>query len=305
MSSKKRSLLAVFLVLFSAAVFFGGLLVLVMHFAGPAPRIAFGQKIGVVTLSGPIMDSREVLADLDGFNRDRSIKAIILRVDSPGGSVGPSQEIYREVNRISKNKPVVASFGSVAASGGYYASAGATRIVANPGTITGSIGVIMEFFRFKSLLEKIGVELEVLKTGEFKDIGSPHRDLTERDREIIGHLIGDIQEQFVTDVAAGRGLELEKVLEIADGRVFSGAKAKELGLVDELGNFQDAVILSKELAGISGEAELVLPKRREIDFLKLLTESAVQTVIRSLEGSSSRIHYRWQGLPEAGFTQTD
>lgn len=305
MSSKKRSLLPVFLILLFAAVFFGGMLVLVMHLSGSAPRIAFGQKIGVLTLTGPIMDSRDLITDLTGFNRDKSIKAIILRVDSPGGSVGPSQEIYREVRRVAEGKPIVASFGSVATSGGYYAAAGATRIVANPGTITGSIGVIMEFFRFKNLLDKIGVELEVLKTGEFKDIGSPHRDLTERDREVIGHLIGDIQEQFVTDVAAGRGIDLETVMQIADGRVFSGAKAKELGLVDALGNFQDAVDLAKELAGISGDPELVFPKRRDIGLFDLLAESAVQAVTRHLEAASSRVHYRWQGLPETALIRKD
>lgn len=233
------------------------------------------EKIGVLTLEGPILDSKQLIDELMEMVKDRQIKAIVLRIDSPGGGVGPSQEIYKEILRCKESKPVVVSLGSLAASGGYYVASAGNKIVASPGTITGSIGVIAEFVNFQGLFEKIGIDFQVIKQGEFKDVGSPHRGLTDREREMLSKVMEDIHRQFVSDVAKARGLEPQRVLEVADGRIFSGREAMELGLVDELGNFQDAISIAKELAGIKGEPELVYPKKRNKFLTALLEESSM------------------------------
>jgi protease IV len=210
--------------------------------------------------------------------------------------VGATQEIYREVQKIISRKPVVASMGSVAASGGYYVAAPATKIVANPGTITGSIGVFIQFVRLQELMNKMGIDLEIVKSGEFKDMGSPDRKLTEKDREILGALIKDLQGQFVSAVATGRNLSVEKVQEIADGRIFSGARAKDLGLVDFMGNFQDTIEITKELLGIKGDVALVYPKKSTGEWWKLFLESSTRHVFEAMAERGGRAEYRWDGL---------
>ncbi len=300
MSPKKRPILTVIIILGITVVFLGTLMTIVLTFFGPSTNLSFGDKIGVIPIEGAIMESQSIVSQLANFRKNKGIKAIILRIDSPGGGVGPSQEIYREVRRTIKTKKVIVSMGSLAASGGYYVAAAADKIVASPGTITGSIGVIMEFIQLKELLKKIGISLEVMKSGEFKDIGSPHREMSERDKELILELITDIQDQFVEAVAEGRNLAVEEVREIADGRVFSGAKAKELGLVDVLGNFQDAVDLAKKEAGIKGEATLVYPKRVGPSFWDLILRDAVRAIYEStIKALKTQIEYRWDGLPYA------
>ena len=298
MSGKKQPILIVFLILGFVALFLGATMIFVLAFFGPSSDFSFGQKIGVILVEGPITDSRPITTQLVKFKKDETIRAIILRIDSPGGGVGPSQEIYREVMRTKKTKKVIASMGGLAASGGYYIAAATDKIVANPGTITGSIGVIMEFVRLEELLKKLGISLEVMKSGEFKDIGSPHRKMTEREKELLQSLLSDIQGQFVRAVARGRKLSEEKVREIADGRIVSGSRAKELGLVDRLGNFQDAVALAKKMSGIKGEVRLVYPEKPGFRLRDLLFESAAkafQTVIQTRP--QSRIEYRWRGVP--------
>ena len=231
------------------------------------------------------------------FKKDRGIKGIILRIDSPGGGVGASQEIYKEVLKTRKEKKVVVSMGSVAASGGYYIAAAGDKIMANPGTITGSIGVIMEFYQFKELAEKIGVGLEVIKSGEFKDVGSSYREPTEREKELLTSFVKNIHEQFINAVSTGRNLSVEKVREIADGRILSGEMAKDLGLIDHLGNFQDAVDLTKSLVGIEGDANLVFPQKPSIRlwdlFFKEASETMSQFFYKQMTGS---IEYRWKGF---------
>ena len=187
--------------------------------------------------------------------------------------------------------------GSLAASGGYYIASAADKIVANPGTITGSIGVIMEFIQLQELLGKIGVGLEVLTSGEFKDIGSPHRKMTEKDRELLRTIINDIQEQFVDAVAKGRDLSVEKVREIADGRILTGAKAKELGLVDVLGNFRDAVDLAKKMTGITGEVTLVYPRKSRITLLDLIFQNTSESLSRAIvDALRPELAFRWDGF---------
>jgi protease-4 len=296
MAKKSRSLLIVLTILMVVAIVLGGTLLLALRFLNPSAAILFEDKIGVVSVTGTIASSKKTTSELAKFARDDSIRAIILRINSPGGGVGASQEIYREVQRITPHKPVVASMGSVAASGGYYVAAPATKIVSNPGTITGSIGVFIQFVRLEELLKKIGVDLEIVKSGEFKDMGSPDRKLTLRDREIIDALIKDLQGQFVSAVASGRHLSVEKVREIADGRIFSGARAKELGLVDFIGNFQDAVEITKKVAGIHGEIELVYPKKSAGELWNLFLESSVRELAKALTELAGGVAYRWNGF---------
>lgn len=297
MSEKRRPILTVLAVLGLTVLFLGAIMAVVVVVFGPNFKISLGDKIGVIPIEGPILGSDLIVSQLVDFKKDKRIKAIILRIDSPGGGVGPSQEIYREIEKTIKTKTVVASMGGLAASGGYYIAAAANKIVANEGTITGSIGVIMQFVQLQDLLQKIGISMEVVKSGEFKDTGSPHRKMSQRDRELLQGLISEVQNQFVEAVARGRNLSVEKVREIADGRILTGAKAKELGLVDLLGNFRDAVDLAKKLAGIKGDVDLVYPKKDKFKIwdiiLRDMARAVYEAVVDSLE---TRLGYGYRGL---------
>ena len=233
-----------------------------------------GDRIALVRIEGVIADSKLVVEELRRYHDDDSIKAILLRIDSPGGAVVPSQEIYDEVKQIraAGKKKIVTSMGTVAASGGYYIAAASEKIIANPGTLTGSIGVIMELVNVEGLLQKIGVEGVVIKAGENKDVGSPFRKMTEKDRALLQHVMDDVHAQFIEAVAEGRSLKIETVRAYADGRVFTGRQAKEIGLVDELGTLQDAIKRTAELAGIKGEPQMVETQERLTLFQLLRSE---------------------------------
>jgi len=300
MAEKGRPIFTVLVILGVVILFLGAALLLVLTLFPSASTFSFGEKVGVVTIEGAISDARAITQQLVEMREDKGVKAVVLRINSPGGSVGPTQEISREIQKTTQHKTVIASLGEVAASGGYYIAAGAEKIVANPGTITGSIGVLMQFVRFQELLEKIGVEMEVVKSGEFKDIGSPHRPLTKREKAMIDELLSDIETQFVHAVSDGRGLSLEAVRRIADGQIFSGTRAKELGLVDRLGNFRDAVDLAKQMAHIKGKVKLVYPKERRTPIWDALLESAIASLAERLEAFRTRIDYRWDGFSAPG-----
>lgn len=231
-----------------------------------------GERIALIRIEGVIADSKEVVEELHRYRDDEGIKAILLRIDSPGGAVVPSQEIYDEVKKIREagKKKVVTSMGTVAASGGYYIAAALDRIIANPGTLTGSIGVIMELVNVEGLLQKIGVEGVVIKSGENKDVGSPFRKMTDKEHALLQHVMDDVHAQFIEAVAEGRSLKVETVRAFADGRIFSGRQAKEIGLVDELGTLQDAIKRTGQLAGIQGEPQTVEAQKRSplFDFLR-------------------------------------
>ncbi|NLD36667.1 MAG: signal peptide peptidase SppA [Desulfatiglans sp.] len=294
---KKHPVLTTILILLCLVIGLGLIMKAISSSMGSSSGIAFTNKIGVIPIIGAIDDSTELLKQITTFAKDKSIKAIILRIDSPGGGVGASQEVYREVMRTRETKKVIVSMGGTAASGGYYIAAAGNSIVANPGTITGSIGVIMQYYQYRELAEKIGFKIEVIKSGEFKDIGNPHRELTDKEREILDAVITDIQTQFVNDVAEGRNLTPEKVREIADGRVFTGAMAKEWGLVDRLGNFEDAVALAKEYAEIDGDVNLVYPAKKRLSIIDLLRGEAAESISKALRNISvSTIEYRWNGF---------
>ncbi|WP_172683794.1 signal peptide peptidase SppA [Desulfosarcina cetonica] len=234
---------------------------------------ADGESIGVVEIVGAIADSRDALKQLRRFREDDTIKAIVVRIDSPGGAVGPSQEIYREIRKTIGIKKVVASMGAVAASGGYYVACAADGIVANPGTITGSIGVIMGYTNFRELLDKIGLVPVVIKSGAYKDTGSPTREMREDERELLQAVTSGIHEQFITAIAEGRHMDREKVVTAADGRIFTGETAKAQGLVDRLGNFEDALAWAGELGGVKGPVIPVYAPDEKLSLLRYLFSS--------------------------------
>jgi protease-4 len=296
MAKTNRPITLVLIILGIAILCFGTLMAIVLSLSRSTLTLSLSNKIGVIPINGVIRDADAITEQLIAFRDNRQIKAIILRINSPGGGVGPSQEIYSETRRTTKTKKVVASLGSVAASGGYYVASAADSIVANPGTLTGSIGVLMEFVRVEELLKKIGVEMQVIKSGEFKDIGSPNRKMTQKEREILASLLEDIRNQFVTAVSQGRNMPEEKVLELADGRVFSGREAKRLGLVDSLGNLQDAVNVAKRMAHIRGKVKLVYPVRKRRSLLwDLLLKDLFNALVNRLDRHSGLLEYRWNG----------
>lgn len=220
------------------------------------------NRVALVEVEGLIVDAERIVRELEEHAEDASIRAIVVRIQSPGGVVAPTQEIYDAIRRIrDQGKPVVASMGAIAASGGYYLAAAADRIVANPGTLTGSIGVLIQLADFEGLLEKVGVRYEVVKAGRLKDIGNIGRRMTDEERAVLQSLLDDMHDQFVTAVAQGRGLDRAAVVALADGRVYTGRRAKELGLVDALGGLEDAIRLAGALAKIPGKPKLVRPRR--------------------------------------------
>lgn len=244
--------------------------------SGLIDTLDYGSKIGVIPIEGTIMTSDEILKDLRKFQKKSSIKAIVLRINSPGGAVAPAQEIYREIEKIKKKKPIVASMETVGASAAYYIASNASRVVCSKGTITGSIGVIMMLPDIHKIAEKIGVGVNIVKAGKFKDIGSGFKPLTEDEKNLLEMFAVEIHDQFIADVAIGRKekIEINKLREISDGRFFSGEKAREYGLVDNIGNFYDAVQIAAELGGVKGDPQLEYPKKKWNNYLDMVLESA-------------------------------
>lgn len=255
-----------------------------------------GDRVAVISVDGVITDAREVIEQLSRYRDLASVKAVVLRINSPGGAVAPSQEIYQEILKFRREtqKPVVASLGSVAASGGYYIAAAADRIVANPGSITGSIGVILQLPNLGGLLQKVGIKTTVIKAGENKDLGSMTRDLTEGERRILQEVLDDVHGQFIEAVAVGRRIDRARVEPLADGRIFSGRQALALGLVDELGDLPDAIDRAGKLVGIPGRPKVVQERRRRFSLWDLLTESLGPILPAGRVMPPAAIQYLWQ-----------
>jgi protease-4 len=225
------------------------------------------DKVAIIPLSGQIVSdaqssdpfafssgmisSRKVTSILDHAREQDDIKAVVLLINSPGGAVVASDDIYIKVRQLREKKPVIVSFGDVAASGGYYIASGATEIIANPASITGSIGVIAQFPQYDELLGKVGVQMRTFKSGEFKDIGSPERPFTDSENQIVQRMIDEAYVQFVQAVASGRNMDFERVRQLADGRIYTGIQAKENGLIDELGNLDTAINHAMTRANVS------------------------------------------------------
>ncbi len=264
-----------------------------------------GAKVGIVEVTGVITDARKTVDWIDQLRKNKSVKAVVIRVDSPGGAVGPSQEMFEAVKKLRKaGKRVVISMGSVAASGGYYLSMGGDTIMANAGTLTGSIGVIMQMPVVKKLADKIGIGMETIKSGKMKDVGNMFREMTPEERAYLQSAIDDTYEQFVEAVAEGRHMTVEQVKVLADGRVYTGRQAKMNGLVDLLGTYDDAIRLAAKLGGISGEPKLVKPKPKLKGLLALMlgddeesADAKSSLLNRILPGSVSSLtpsfEYRW------------
>jgi protease-4 len=286
----RRSRLPVVLVL--AGLAFVGLMLagLALSLRGGGRRLHGGPKIGVLELEGVIgerggIDGSREAEQLHAFAMDDDIHAILVRIDSPGGAVAPSQELHEEILRTRKRKKVVCSLGNTAASGGYYIAVACERIVANPGTVTGSIGVISRFFAAPELLELAKVQQTTLKTGALKDSGSPFRAFDEQDRAYMEALQQRIYGQFLTAVAQGRGKSVDEIRPLADGRVFTGEEALSLGLVDGLGNQRTAVEALMELAQLQGEPELVRPEKDGFRLSDLLGAEARATAHEAVRGA--------------------
>ena len=250
-----------------------------------------GSRIGVVEVEGTITDLKDVMADIVRFKEDDSIKGVIVRINSPGGAVGPTQEAASELKKLKEKKKVYVSMGSVCASGGYYIAAVGERLYANPSTITGSIGVIMQQTVVEDLMKKIGVQSNTIKAGAMKDVGNPFRRMTDSERQYLQNIIDSIHTQFIKDVAAGRGMNIDKVRELADGRIYTGLQAKEAGLIDNIGTFYDTVDAMKTTLGIKGKPDLVYGKRPFAP-LKWLFSSALQDMFAREQTQPFKYEYR-------------
>lgn len=270
----------VFIMVFFIALI--ALSALLTFFANDMPM---REKVALVRVEGMILQSKRTVDEIKEHTKNRAIKAIVLRVDSPGGGVVASQEIYEAVKKAAAKKKVVVSMGAAAVSGGYYIAAPASKIIANPGTITGSIGVIMEIPNITGLMDKIGVRSEVIKSGKHKDLASAFRDMGREEREILQDLLDDVHEQFIQAVSEGRRMPIENVKKIADGRVFSGRQALKIGLVDELGDLDYAIKTAARMAGIKGEPHVVIKKERSpfLDLLQGRVPDAWSRIIPSVE----------------------
>ena len=284
---RKRILAGLGMILVVLAFFFS-----ILFFTGR--ELSFGDRIAVVEIKGVITQSSNVIEQIQRHQEDDGVKAIVLRIDSPGGGVGPSQEIHREVikAKTKSGKKVLVSMGSVAASGGYYIACASDLIVANPGTITGSIGVVMEFTNLEELLKKIGVKGVVLKSGEHKDIGSPFREMNPEDKKILQDVIDNVHQQFIQAVAAGRKLDRAKVTEIADGRIFTGEQAKQLGLVDRIGTLQDTIDIAAQMVGIVGKPSVIYPVKKKLSFWDLLFNDMASALVEILKEKGFELNYR-------------
>ncbi|MDI7258681.1 MAG: signal peptide peptidase SppA [Thermodesulfobacteriota bacterium] len=290
---KRKRILVGLVVIAGLLAFFFALLFIIGRYVvkSGSTQFAFGDKIAVVEIRGVITHSSGIIEELHRYEEDEGVKAIILRIDSPGGGVGPSQEIHREVLKVKSKKKVITSMGSVAASGGYYIASASDLIVANPGTITGSIGVLMEFTNIEELFRKIGIKGLVLKSGEHKDIGSPFREMTAEEKKIIQSVIDNVHQQFIQAVAEGRKLDRSKVVQVADGRILTGEQAKHLGLVDQIGNLQDAIDTTAKMVGIEGKPVILYPKKK-FSLFDLLVSKVTSAILDTLSEKGFQLNYR-------------
>lgn len=277
---------------------FFGLMILIAAGADSSDISLAGEKVAVVPIEGEILDARETLDLLHKYARNRTVKAVVVRINSPGGAIAPSQEIYSAIRRIREGgTPVIASMDSVAASGGYYIASACDPIVANSGTITGSIGVILQWFDVKDLVHWAKLKPETITSGAMKDAGSPYREMTESERAYFQGIVSQLHSQFVRDVAEGRKskMKAEDVAKIADGRIFTGEQALELKLIDQIGTIDDAVRTAGELGGIKGEPAKLWPRRRELTIFDLLSEDGADAVLERIANRRvPKFMYRWQ-----------
>ncbi len=256
-----------------------------------------GDSFGVVEVFGLIESAADINETIRDFAEDSSLRAIVVHIDSPGGAVGPTQEIYTELRKAAKRKPVWASLSGTAASGGFYIACAADRIIANPGTLTGSIGVLMEFITGEEAFAKLGLKSQVVKSGRFKATGNIGRTVNGEEERMLQSTVDDVHRQFIAAVAEGRKKKYEEIAPLADGRIFTGAQARDAGLIDELGNFYDAVDLLKKELKIAGKVELVYPEKKHKSWLDYFVEGVATHLQRALFAERSpapfgRLYFR-------------
>jgi len=299
--ARRRDIIVAVIIACSFLVVFGFMAMVFIGVASSDGDISFGSlggSVGVIPMFGIMEESsgRPVIEYLDRWKDNGSIKAIVVHVNSPGGGTAISQEIHDAILRAREEKPVVVSMAEVAASGGYYIACAADRIVANPGTLTGSIGVIMSFHTYEGVLEKIGIGTETIKSGKFKDVGNYSRQMTTQEELMLRAVVMDGYEQFVGAIAEGRDMEPEEVYAVADGSIFTGLQAQNLGLVDTLGGLNTAVNLAATLAGIDEEPDIVRPKKRRRSYWADMLTGLLGDLEQRIEGGSSgpRLMYLYQ-----------
>ena len=278
---KKHPVKTAFIVVLIALLAFTFYIFKFSSFSDDSMPLSLGSKIAILEIKGAILSSREIIEHIHSIKKNGNVKGVVLRINSPGGGVSPSQEIYSEVKKLARIKKVVASFSSIAASGGYYVACAAEKIVANPGSLTGSIGVVMDFSNVQGLLEKLGLRSYVIKSGKFKDIGSPLREMTNDEKQVLQSVIDTVHNQFVDAVVEGRGKNREEIKKIADGRIFAGEQALSLGLVDKLGSLQDSIDLVAKLAGIKGEPKVFYMEKKK-GVLEYILGGSVKDAIENL-----------------------
>ena len=297
--SQKRSNLLLWIIVGGGTFLFIVLclLAVVVYLAGEgSPGLSLsGNQIASLTLEGVISDSRDFVDQLKDYGKRAAVKSVVIRINSPGGGVAASQEIYEAIKkfRAETKKKVVVSMGSVAASGGYYAACGADKIFANPGTITGSIGVIAEWYNYGDLLRWAKMQDVVIKSGTFKDAGSGTRPLTDEEKVYFQSLINNMYNQFVATVASSRKMKDEDVRKLADGRVYTGQQAKADGLVDELGTYQDAIDAAARIAGIQGEPKILSPAKKSFSLLDILLGESRSALLLNPDRSESHIRFQY------------
>lgn len=262
---------------------------ILMVFIGIVYGPSTNGNLAVVEINGIIFDSDKTLKELDDYRKDDAIRAVVLRIDSPGGEVAPSQEIYESVKKLDSKKPVIASMAGTAASGGYYIALGARKIVANPGTITGSIGVIIEIPNFEGLLKLADIKHEIIKSGPYKDIGSPLRAMTDEERGKLQSFVDDVYNQFVDAVTERRKIDRTEVFKLANGMIYTGRQALGLKLIDKLGTIDDAIKIAAKEGGIEGEPEVLYPTKPTL--IEKLFEGEVDSIEKLLPGASARVMY--------------
>ncbi len=294
---KKRPFLIASLTVGGIFLFFLLVIITAGLFPFGAMNVSVGNKVAVLEIEGPITESRRIIEQIKEFRDTASVKSVVLRIDSPGGGVGPSQEIYAELKKLAAQKPLIVSMGSVAASGGYYLAVAGERIFANPGTITGSIGVIMSFPNYRELMDNIGVKMETVKSGQFKDTGSSSGVFSEADRSLLQGLIDDVHQQFVEAISVGRNLPIERLTPYVDGRIMTGRQAMALGLIDELGTFYDAVAYAGKISGAGEEPDLIYPEPESTNFIDRFLQNAMSEYLgvhEPLRGFSGPAYF-WSG----------
>ena len=276
---------------FLLVVFVSGML------QGRSVVVPVGERVGILEVNGTIVDAQRVIEQIIDYREANAVKAVVLRIDSPGGGVAPSQEIYSELKRLANEKPLIVSMGSVAASGGYYIAVAGEHLFANPGTITGSIGVIMSFPDYQGIMTKLGIKNEVVKSGRFKDIGSSTRDLTVADRELLQGMIDDVHSQFVNAISEGRDIPVDRLQPYVDGRILNGQQALAAGLVDELGTLSDAVRHAGQVAGLGEDPKVVYPDPEEKSIFERLIQGAASRYLGVLMSPqiSAGPQYLWNG----------